>query len=213
MEETLKIKSVSKIVLILAVSLLVNCGYNRIQELDEEVNAQMAEILNQYKRRADLIPGLVKIVEGYASHEKEVLVEIAKARSGVGGLQATPELLNNPEAFKNFQNAQNSLGSALQRLLVVTERYPELKANEGFRDLQAQLEGTENRIAVARGRYIKSVQEYNVTIRQFPTVITAKMFGYGTKSSFTTENESDIKNLPSDIVKPPEMDFGKKKDK
>ena len=213
MEETLKIKSVSKIVLILAVSLLVNCGYNRIQELDEEVNAQMAEILNQYKRRADLIPGLVKIVEGYASHEKEVLVEIAKARSGVGGLQATPELLNNPEAFKNFQNAQNYLGSALQRLLVVTERYPELKANEGFRDLQAQLEGTENRIAVARGRYIKSVQEYNVTIRQFPTVITAKMFGYGTKSSFTTENESDIKNLPSDIVKPPEMDFGKKKDK
>ena len=213
MEETLKIKSVSKIVLILAVSLLVNCGYNRIQELDEEVNAQMAEILNQYKRRADLIPGLVKIVEGYASHEKEVLVEIAKARSGDGGLQATPELLNNPEAFKNFQNAQNSLGSALQRLLVVTERYPELKANEGFRDLQAQLEGTENRIAVARGRYIKSVQEYNVTIRQFPTVITAKMFGYGTKSSFTTENESDIKNLPSDIVKPPEMDFGKKKDK
>ena len=213
MEETLKIKSVSKIVLILAVSLLVNCGYNRIQELDEEVNAQMAEILNQYKRRADLIPGLVKIVEGYASHEKEVLVEIAKARSGVGGLQATPELLNNPQAFKNFQNAQNSLGSALQRLLVVTERYPELKANEGFRDLQAQLEGTENRIAVARGRYIKSVQEYNVTIRQFPTVITAKMFGYGTKSSFTTENESDIKNLPSDIVKPPEMDFGKKKDK
>ena len=213
MEEALKIKSVSKIVLILAVSLLVNCGYNRIQELDEEVNAQMAEILNQYKRRADLIPGLVKIVEGYASHEKEVLVEIAKARSGVGGLQATPELLNNPEAFKNFQNAQNSLGSALQRLLVVTERYPELKANEGFRDLQAQLEGTENRIAVARGRYIKSVQEYNVTIRQFPTVITAKMFGYGTKSSFTTENESDIKNLPSDIVKPPEMDFGKKKDK
>lgn len=207
----MKIKSVSKIVLILAVSLLVNCGYNRIQELDEEVNAQMAEILNQYKRRADLIPGLVKIVEGYASHEKEVLVEIAKARSGVGGLQATPELLNNPEAFKNFQNAQNSLGSALQRLLVVTERYPELKANEGFRDLQAQLEGTENRIAVARGRYIKSVQEYNVTIRQFPTVITAKMFGYGTKSSFTTENESDIKNLPSDIIKPPEMDFGKKK--
>jgi LemA protein len=156
------------------VSLFMNCGYNRIQELDEEVNANMAEILNQYKRRADLIPGLVKIVEGYASHEKEVLVEITKARSSVGGLQATPELVNNPEAFKNFQNAQNSLGSALQRLLVVTERYPDLKANEGFRDLQAQLEGTENRIAVARGRYIKAVQEYNVTIRQFPTVLNCQ---------------------------------------
>ena len=192
-------------------SLLMNCGYNRIQELDEEVNANMGEILNQYKRRADLIPGLVKIVEGYASHEKEVLVEITKARSSVGGLQATPELVNNPEAFKNFQNAQNSLGSALQRLLVVTERYPDLKANEGFRDLQAQLEGTENRIAVARGRYIKAVQEYNVTIRQFPTVLTAKMFGYGTKTSFTTENEADIKNLPSDISKPPVMYFGKLK--
>jgi LemA protein len=204
-------KSFSKFLILLLVSLFMNCGYNRIQELDEEVNANMAEILNQYKRRADLIPGLVKIVEGYASHEKEVLVEITKARSSVGGLQATPELVNNPEAFKNFQNAQNSLGSALQRLLVVTERYPDLKANEGFRDLQAQLEGTENRIAVARGRYIKAVQEYNVTIRQFPTVLTAKMFGYSTKTSFTTENEADIKNLPSDISKPPEMDFGKKK--
>jgi LemA protein len=207
----LKIKSFFKLIPILVLSLLVNCGYNRIQELDEEVNAQMAEILNQYKRRADLIPGLVKVVEGYASHEKEVLVEITKARSSVGGLQATPELLNNPEAFKNFQNAQNSLGSALQRLLVVTERYPELKANEGFRDLQAQLEGTENRIAVARGRYIKAVQEYNSTIRKFPTVLTAKAFGYETKTSFSTENEADIKNLPSTIAKPPEVDFGTKK--
>ena len=206
----MKKKSFSKLVFILLISFLMNCGYNRIQELDEDVNAQMAEILNQYKRRADLIPSLVKIVEAYASHEKEVLVEIAKARSSVGGLQATPELLNNPDAFKNFQTAQNSLGSALQKLLVVTERYPELKANEGFRDLQAQLEGTENRIAVARGRYIKSVQEYNSTIRKFPTVLTAKMFGYATKTSFSTENESDIKNLPSNITKPPEMDFGKK---
>jgi len=199
------------IIFFVSILSFANCGYNRIQELDEEVNANMAEILNQYKRRADLIPGLVKIVEGYASHEKEVLVEITKARSSVGGLQATPEALKDPEAFKNFQDAQNSLGSALQRLLVVTERYPDLKANEGFRDLQAQLEGTENRIAVARGRYIKAVQEYNTTIRKFPTVLTAKAFGYEPKSSFTVENEGDIKNLPSNITTPPPMDFGTKK--
>ena len=199
-----------KILFLTLILFLTNCGYNRIQELDEDVKAQMSEILNQYKRRADLIPSLIKVVEGYASHEKEVLTEVTKARSSVGGIQATPELLNNPQAFQNFQNAQNSLGSALQKLLVVVERYPDLKANEGFRDLQAQLEGTENRIAVARGRYIKSVQEYNTTIRKFPTVITAKIFGYDLKTSFTTENESEIKNLPSDISKPPEVNFGKK---
>lgn len=169
----------------------------------------MAEILNQYKRRADLIPSLVKVVEGYAKQEKEILIEVTKARSQVGSIQATPEIINNPEAFKQFQNAQSSLGSALQRLLVVVEKYPELKSDTAFRDLQAQIEGTENRIAVARGRYIKSVKEYNVTIRQFPTVLTAKIFGYDVKESFTIENEDSIKKMPSDISKPPEMNFGK----
>jgi LemA protein len=195
------------------ISILIfgNCGYNQIQVLDEKVKSNMAEILNQYKRRADLIPNLIKVVEAYASHEKDVFVEISKARSSVGGLQATPELLSNPENFKNFQSAQNSLGSALQRLLVVSEKYPELKANEGFRDLQAQLEGTENRITIARRNYIKSVEEYNIFIRKFPENITAKIFGFDLKSSFTTENESDIKNLPSNISKPPEVEFGKKK--
>jgi LemA protein len=195
------------------ISILIfgNCGYNQIQVLDEKVKSNMAEILNQYKRRADLIPNLIKVVEAYASHEKDVFVEISKARSSVGGLQATPELLSNPENFKNFQSAQNSLGSALQRLLVVSEKYPELKANEGFRDLQAQLEGTENRITIARRNYIKSVEEYNIFIRKFPENITSKIFGFDLKSSFTTENESDIKNLPSNISKPPEVEFGKKK--
>lgn len=201
----------SKIILILSFLILGNCGYNQIQVLDEKIKSNMAEILNQYKRRADLIPNLIKTVEAYAVHEKDVFVEIAKARSSVGGLQVTPELLNNPENFKNFQSAQNSLGSALQRLLVVSEKYPELKANEGFKDLQAQLEGTENRITVARRNYIKSVEEYNVFIRQFPENITAKIFGFEVKSSFTTENESEIKNLPSNISKPPEVEFGKKK--
>jgi len=198
-----------RIVLLVFLSLILftNCGYNRIQELDEETNAGMAEILNQYKRRADLIPGLMKTVEAYAKHEKNVLVEVTKARGNVGTLQATPEMMNDAAAFSKFQNAQNSLSSALQRLLVVVEKYPELKADTNFRDLQSQLEGTENRIAVARTRFIKSVQEYNTFIRKFPYLITAKIFGYKTKASFRVENEKEITDLPETISKPPEMKF------
>ncbi len=198
-----------RIVLLVFLSLILftNCGYNRIQELDEETNAGMAEILNQYKRRADLIPGLMKTVEAYAKHEKNVLVEVTKARGNVGTLQATPEMMNDAAAFSKFQNAQNSLSSALQRLLFVVEKYPELKADTNFRDLQSQLEGTENRIAVARTRFIKSVQEYNTFIRKFPYLITAKIFGYKTKASFRVENEKEITDLPETISKPPEMKF------
>lgn len=188
------------------------CGYNTIQELDEQVNADLAEVLNQYKRRADLVPQLVKVVEGYADFEKEVLTEVTKARGNVGSIQMTPELLNNPENFKKFQEAQSTLGNALQRLLVVSERYPNLKANENFRDLQAQLEGTENRIAVARGRYIKSVQAYNTYIRKFPGLIWAKLFGYETKVSFTTDSPENFQKMDPNISAPPQIDF-KKKDK
>lgn len=187
-----------------------NCGFNTIQELDEQVNADLAEVLNQYKRRADLVPQLVKVVEGYADFEKEVLIEVTKARGNVGSIQMTPEMLNNPENFKKFQEAQNTLGGALQRLLVVTERYPDLKANENFRDLQAQLEGTENRIAVARGRYIKSVQAYNTYIRKFPGLIWAKIFGYQTKVSFTTDSPESFQKMDPNINAPPQIDFKKK---
>jgi LemA protein len=187
-----------------------NCGYNRIQELDEQVKADMAEILNQYKRRTDLIPSLVKVVEGYADFEKQVLVDVTKARGGVGGINASPDLVNDPDGFQKFQAAQNQLGSALQRMLVVVEKYPDLKANENFRDLQAQLEGTENRIAVARGRYIKSVQEYNTYIRKIPGVMWASFFGYNVKSSFTVENEDSIIKMDNTISQPPAVDFGKK---
>ncbi|MBE7412009.1 MAG: LemA family protein [Leptospiraceae bacterium] len=198
-----------KNILIYFLSFLIftNCGYNRIQELDEDANAGMAEILNQYKRRTDLIPSLMKVVEAYAKHEKSVLVEVTKARGNVGSIQATPETLNDPALFSKFQNAQNSLGSALQRLLVVVEKYPDLKANDNFRDLQSQLEGTENRIAVARTRFIKSVQAYNTFIRKFPYLITAKIFGYKTKPSFKVENEKEITDLPDSISKPPEIKF------
>ncbi|MCB1176867.1 MAG: LemA family protein, partial [Leptospiraceae bacterium] len=182
---------------------------NRIQELDEQVKADFAEVLNQYKRRADLVPQLIKVVQAAADFEKDTLAEITKARSSVGGLQATPELINNKEAFEKFQTLQNNLGGALQRLMVVSERYPELKATEGFRDLQVQLEGTENRIAVARRRFIKSVQGYNTYIRKFPAVIWAKIFDYEVKPSFTMDNADSIQKMDSDISKPPEMDFKK----
>lgn len=188
---------------------LVNCGYNTIQELDEEVNTQMAEVINQYKRRADLIPPLVQVVQGYAEHEKDVFVEVSKARGGVGGITISPEIANNPDAFKRFVEAQNNLGGALQRLIVVSEKYPELKADTGFRDLQSQLEGTENRIAVARKRYIDSVKNYNLYVRKFPGIIWATMFGYKVKSSFTVENEDSIKKLPNEISNPPEVKFNK----
>lgn len=173
-----------------------SCGYNQIQVQDEQINAAWSEVLNQYQRRADLIPNLVNIVKGYASHEKEVLTQVTEARSRVGSMQATPELLNNPQAFNNFVKAQGQMTSALSRLMLVVERYPDLKADGRFRDLQAQLEGTENRITVARRRYIQSVQNYNITIRSFPSNLTAMMFGYQTKPQFTVENESEIKKAP-----------------
>jgi LemA protein len=173
-----------------------NCGYNDIQALDEQVNASWSEVMNQYQRRNDLVPNLVASVKGFAKHEEEIFTKIAEARSKMGSIQMTPELINDPQAFAKFQQVQGEMGSALSRLMMITENYPNLKADTRFADLQAQLEGTENRLAVARNRYIQSVQSYNTTIRQFPTVLTAKMFGYGTKQNFTVENEASVKTAP-----------------
>ena len=184
-------------VLALAVILLSGCGYNQIQINDEAVNAAWSEVLNQYKRRADLIPNLVSVVQGYASHEKEVLTRVTEARANVAGLKATPELINDPAAFAKFQKAQGDLGGALSRLLVVAENYPQLKADANFRDLQAQVEGTENRITVARNRYIKTVQEYNVSVRTFPNSLTAGVMGWKTKANFTVEDEKAISTPPA----------------
>ncbi len=175
---------------------LSHCGYNEIQRRDEGVKSAWAEVLNQYKRRSDLIPQLVKVVEAFAIQEKEVLIKVTEARSKVGTIQATPELINDPQAFQKFQQAQGELSSALQRLLVVVEQYPQLKSDANFRDLQAQIEGTENRIAVARRRYIEAVQDYNITIRVFPNVITAKIFGYVEKPQFQVENQADLEKPP-----------------
>ena len=182
--------------LIAAALSLSGCGYNTFQTQDEQVNASWSEVLNQYQRRADLVPNLVNTVKGYASHEKEVLEAVTIARSKVGGIQATPELVNDEKAFAKFTAAQGELTSALSRLLVVSENYPQLKADANFRDLQAQLEGTENRITVARNRYIKSVQDYNVTIRSFPSNLTAMIFSYKTKPNFSVENEKAISSAP-----------------
>ncbi|HSG23006.1 MAG TPA: LemA family protein [Azonexus sp.] len=176
---------------------LTGCGYNTFQSNDEQIKASWSEVVNQYQRRADLIPNLVNTVKGYAAHEKDVLLGITNARAKVGGIQATPELINDPEAFAKFQAAQGELSGALSRLLVVAENYPQLKADAGFRDLQAQLEGTENRITVARNRYIKAVQEYNITVRSFPSNLTAMVLGYKTKPNFTVENEKEISRPPS----------------
>ena len=184
-------------VLALAASLLSGCGYNQIQINDEAVAAAWSEVLNQYKRRADLIPNLVSVVQGYASHEKEVLTRVTAARANVAGLKATPELINDPEAFAKFQKAQSELGGALSRLLVVAENYPQLKADANFRDLQAQVEGTENRITVARNRYIKSVQEYNVSVRTFPNSLTASVMGWKTKANFTVDDEKAMSTPPA----------------
>ena len=184
-------------VLLVLVSLLSGCGYNAFQTGDEAVKSAWSEVVNQYQRRADLVPNLVSTVQGYASHEKEVLTQVTQARAQVGGIQATPELINNPEAFAKFQQAQAGLSSALSRLLVVAENYPNLKADASFRDLQAQLEGTENRITVARNRYIKSVQEYNTTVRSFPTNLTAMLFSYSPKPNFTVQNEAQISAPPT----------------
>ena len=180
---------------------LSGCGYNAMQAQDEQIKAAWAEVLNQYQRRADLVPNLVNVVKGYAAHEKDVLTQVTEARAQVGAIQATPELINDPAAFAKFQAAQAQMTSALSRLLAVSENYPTLKADGAFRDLQAQLEGTENRVTVARNRFIKAVQEYNITVRSFPTNLTAKMFGYETKPSFTVENEKAISAAPK-------VDFG-----
>ena len=187
----------------LAATLLVSgCGYNTLQTTDEQTKAAWSEVLNQYQRRADLIPNLVETVKAFAAQEQQVLLGVTEARSKVSSIQATPELINNPQAFARFQQAQGELSSALSRLLVVVERYPELKSDANFRDLQAQLEGTENRIAVARNRYIKAVQEYNVTVGSFPSNLTAMLFGFEPKPQFTVEDEKAIS-------RPPKVDFGK----
>lgn len=183
--------------------LLSGCGYNTFQTLDEESKAAWSEVLNQYQRRADLVPNLVATVKGYAEHEEKVLTEVAEARSKVSSIQATPELINDPEAFAKFQEAQAQMTSALSRLLAVAENYPNLKADAGFRDLQAQLEGTENRISVARNRYIAAIKDYNIAVRQFPNNLTAMMFGYKTKPNFSVENEKAISA-------PPKVDFESK---
>ncbi|NOS96275.1 MAG: LemA family protein [Methylotenera sp.] len=186
-----------KLLAVLLVLNLTGCGYNTFQSLDEEAKASWSEVLNQYQRRADLVPNLVNVVKGYAAHEKEVLTEVSNARSKVGSLQVTPELLNDPEAFAKFQAAQGQMTSALSRLMAIAENYPNLKADQGFRDLQAQLEGTENRITVARNRYIETIKNYNVAVRSFPQNLTAMMFGYKTKPSFTVENEKAISVAPT----------------
>jgi LemA protein len=182
------------------VMLLSGCGYNSIQSQDEQIKAAWSEVLNQYQRRADLIPNLVNTVKGYAAQEQTVLLGVTQARAKVGSIQMTPELANDPAALAKFQAAQGELSGALSRLLVVTENYPQLKSDQNFRDLQAQLEGTENRITVARNRYIQAVQGYNSFIRSFPVNLTAMMFGYKTKANFAVENEAAIS-------KPPSVDF------
>ena len=179
---------------------LSGCGYNTLQSTDEQLKAAWSEVLNQYQRRADLVPNLVNTVKGYAEQEKEVLIRVTEARARVGSMQATPALINDTQAFAKFQAAQGELSGALSRLLVVSENYPQLKSDANFRDLQAQLEGTENRITVARNRYIKSVQEYNVTVRSFPSNLTAMAFGFAVKPNFTVDNEAAI-------AVPPKVDF------
>ncbi len=188
----------SALALMLASTLtLSGCGYNEFQTLDEQVNASWAEVLSQYQRRADLIPNIVNTVKGEANFEQETLTKVIEARAKATSIQVTPELANNPEALKKFQAAQGEVSSALSRLLVVTENYPNLKANQGFQDLRVQLEGTENRITVARNRYIKTVAEYNVHARSFPSNLTAKVMGYAVKPNFTVQNEAAITNAPA----------------
>ncbi|HTR59515.1 MAG TPA: LemA family protein [Casimicrobiaceae bacterium] len=194
--------SMGVIVAVLAAVLLSGCGYNDLQRQDEQIKSAWSEVLNQYQRRADLVPNLVNTVKGYAAQEERVLTEVTNARASVGSIKATPELINDPQAFAKFTAAQSQLQSALSRLLLVAENYPQLKSDQNFRDLQAQLEGTENRITVARNRYIKAVQEYNVTVRSFPTNLTAMLFKMDVKPNFSVENEKAISA-------PPTVDFSK----
>jgi len=192
------IRTVWLAALALAMALgLSGCGYNDFQRLDEQVKAAWSEVVNQYQRRADLIPNIVATVKGEASFEQETLTKVIEARAKATSIQATPELINNPEAFDRFQKAQGELTGALSRLLVVSEQYPNLKANAAFQDLRTQLEGTENRITVARNRYIKTVADYNVLARSFPTNLTAMMFGYSVKPNFTVQNEAQISTPPA----------------
>ncbi|MCV0439552.1 MAG: LemA family protein [Hydrogenophaga sp.] len=188
---------------LLLASSLTGCGYNDFQRLDEQSTSAWAEVLNQYQRRADLIPNIVATVKGEANFEQETLTRVIEARSKATAIQVTPEMLNNPAAMQQFQAAQGELGSALSRLMVVVEQYPNLKANQGFSDLRVQLEGTENRITVARNRYIQAVQEYNVLARSFPTNLTAMVFGYTAKANFQVANEAALST-------PPTVDFDKK---
>jgi LemA protein len=182
---------------VLAGANLAGCGYNKLQNQDEAVKAAWSEVVNQYQRRADLIPNLVAAVKGFAAQEERVLVGVTEARAKATSIQLTPELINNPEAFAKFQAAQGELTSALKSLLVTVERYPELKSDANFRDLQVQLEGTENRITVARNRYIESVKEFNVTVREFPTNLTANIFDFDVKPNFTVQNEAEISSAPT----------------
>ena len=193
-------RTIFSIIAVLSVLLLQGCGYNSLQAGDEKITAAWAEVLNQYQRRADLIPNLVKTVKAFAEQEREVLTEVTEARARAGAIQATPELLENPAAFQQFQAAQGEISSALSRLLVTVERYPELKSDQNFRDLQAQLEGTENRITVARNRFIEAVREFNTTVRSFPSNLTAMVFGFDVKPTFSVENEAELS-------RPPEVDF------
>ena len=188
---------------LLLVAGLSGCGYNDFQKLDEETRGAWSEVLNQYQRRADLVPNLVATVKGEASFEQDTLTQVIEARAKATAMQVTPETLNNPEAFKKFQEVQGQLGSALSRLMVVSEQYPSLKANQAFSDLRVQLEGTENRITVARNRYIKAVQAYNILVRSLPSNLTAMVMGYKAKEGFTVANEAQI-------ALPPTVDFNKK---
>ena len=189
--------------ILLSAAALTGCGYNDFQRLDEQTTSAWSEVLNQYQRRADLVPNIVATVKGEAAFEQETLTKVVEARARATSIQVTPETLNNPEAFQKFQAAQGALGSALSRLMVVSERYPSLKANEGFKDLRVQLEGTENRVTVARNRYIQAVQAYNVLARSFPSNLTAMVFSYQPKPSFTVQNEAAISTSPV-------VDFNKK---
>jgi LemA protein len=185
-------------------SVLAGCGYNEIQTKDEAIKGAWAEVISQYQRRADLIPNIVNTVKGEANFEQETLTRVIEARAKATAIQATPELVNDAAAMAKFQQAQGELSSALSRLLVTVEKYPDLKANQGFQDLRTQLEGTENRITVARNRFIKATQDYNVLVRQFPVNLTAMVFGYKEKAQFTVENEAAVQKAPT-------VDFGVKK--
>lgn len=192
--------ALSRTAAILLLLTSTGCSYNRFQSQDEQIKSDWSEVLNQYQRRADLVPNLVNTVKGYASQEEKVLIGVTEARGRVGSIQITPDLINDPQAFQKFQAAQGQLSQALKSLIAVSENYPQLKSDQNFRDLQAQLEGTENRITVARNRYIRAVQDYNVTVRSFPSNLTAMVFGYKVRANFTVEDEAQL-------AKPPSVDF------